>query len=159
MDDGYRIGELAALCGVSTDTIRHYEAVGVIAPASRGENGYRRFPRDAAGQVRLIRRAIAIGFSLDEIARIFRRREAGSAPCREVRALAAEKVGEIERRIEDLTALRNELAAVIETWDDRLAATRDGEPAFLLESLTKGSNHEEPLHHRHSASRLRGRRR
>jgi len=155
MDDGYRIGELAASCGVSTDTIRHYEAIGVIAPASRAANGYRRFPRDVAGRILLIRRAVAIGFSLDEIARIFRRREAGHAPCREVRALAEGKLDEIERRIGELTALRDELAAVIENWDERLAATRDGEPAFLLESLTKGSNHEEPHDHRHSASRLR----
>src|SRR5947209_19688112 len=109
MDDGLLIGELATLCGVSTDTIRHYESLGVIAPAERGGNGYRRFPRAAADRVRLIRRAIAIGFTLDEMARIFRRRESGSAPCREVRALAGEKLAQLARRIEEMHALRAEL--------------------------------------------------
>jgi DNA-binding transcriptional MerR regulator len=137
MDDTLLIGELASLCGVSTDTIRHYESLGVIARAARERNGYRRFPRSAAERVRVIRRAIAIGFSLDEIARLFRRRESGSAPCREVRALAGEKLEDLRRRIEELTSLRDELAQIIESWDERLSATRDGLPAFLLDSLVK----------------------
>jgi DNA-binding transcriptional MerR regulator len=153
MDDGLLIGELALLCGVSTDTIRHYESLGVIPHAERTANGYRRFPRSAADRVSLVRRAIAIGFSLDEIARLFRRRASGDAPCREVRALAAGKLDEVKRRIEEMTALRDELAAVIETWDDRLAATRDGEPAFLLESLTKGEHHEDHIDHRRNTLR------
>ena len=147
MDDGLLIGELARTCGVSTDTIRHYEMIGVIAHAERGANGYRRFDRDAVHRVRLVRRAIAIGFSLDEIARIFKRRASGSAPCREVRALAGEKFDDIERRIGELTVLRDELAAVIEQWDERLASARDGEPAFLLESLAKGESNETSDHH------------
>jgi DNA-binding transcriptional MerR regulator len=137
MDDGLLIGELALRCGVSTDTIRHYESLGVIPHAERTANGYRRFSRSTADRVSLVRRAIAIGFSLDEIARVFRRRASGEAPCREVRALVAGKLDEVKRRIEEMTALRDELAAVIENWDERLAATRDGEPAFLLESLMK----------------------
>jgi DNA-binding transcriptional MerR regulator len=167
MDDGLLIGELAVLCGVSTDTIRHYESIGVIAPAAREGNGYRRFPRSAADRIRVIRRAIAIGFSLDEIARIFRRRESGSAPCREVRALAGEKLDDLQRRIEELTSLRDELEAVIESWDERLSATREGEPAFLLESLTPSSpressrreKNEKESDHRRSVSQLRRARR
>jgi len=142
MDDDLLIGELALLCAVSTDTIRHYESLGVIAPAERSANGYRRFPRSAADRVRLVRRAIAIGFSLDEIARIFRRRASGEAPCRDVRALAAEKLDDVTRRIEEMTAVRDDLKAVIEQWDVRLAASPDGRPAFLLESLAKGEQHE-----------------
>ena len=135
LDDALLVGELAARCGVSSDTIRHYESLGVIGRASRGANGYRRFPPQAADRVRLVRRALAIGFTLEEIARIFRRREAGQAPCREVRALASGKLSELRRRIEELCALRDELATIIERWDERLAETPEGEPAFLLESL------------------------
>ena len=153
MDDGLLIGEIALLCKVSTDTIRHYESLGVIARAERGGNGYRRFPRSAAERVRLVRRALAIGFSLEEIARIFRRRASGHAPCREVRALAGGKLDDLTRRIEELIALRDELAAVIEQWDERLSASRDGEPAFLLESLAKGENHENDSDHRHHIPR------
>ncbi|MFP5247337.1 MAG: MerR family DNA-binding transcriptional regulator, partial [Thermoanaerobaculia bacterium] len=78
-------GALAKECGVSTDTIRHYERLGLIPAAVRGANGYRRFPPETAGRVLLIRRAVAIGFSLDELARILRQRDSGSPPCRNVR--------------------------------------------------------------------------
>lgn len=137
MDDGLLIGELATLCGVSTDTIRHYESLGVLPRAAREANGYRRFPRSAADRVRVIRRAVAIGFSLDEIARIFRQRDSGHPPCRHVRALAGGKLSDLQRRIEELMSLRDELANVIEAWDVRLSTTGEGQPAFLLESLSR----------------------
>jgi DNA-binding transcriptional MerR regulator len=133
MQDEILSGELARLCGVSPDTIRHYERVGVLPAAVRGANGYRRFPRQAVERVLLIRRAMAIGFSLEEMQRILRQRDGGTAPCRNVRALAGEKLEGLDRRIEELTALREELVRMIEEWDVRLAATQGDEPARLLE--------------------------
>ena len=135
--------ELARLCGVSADTIRHYEKVGVLPPADRAANGYRRYAREMVDRVRLVRRALAIGFSLGELARIFRQRDDGGTPCRGVRTLAAEKLAELERRIVEMTALRDELTQVVEEWDVRLAATRDGEPALLLETMSKGKSDDE----------------
>ena len=133
MKDEIFSGELARMCGVSPDTIRHYERVGVLPAAVRGENGYRRFPREAAGRVMLIRRAIAIGFSLAEVARILKQRDSGSPPCRTVRALAGEKLEALDRRIAEMVATRDDLARLIEQWDARLATTREGEAARLLE--------------------------
>jgi DNA-binding transcriptional MerR regulator len=126
-------GELARTCGVSPDTIRHYERVGVLPRAARGENGYRRFPLAAVERVRLIRRALAIGFSLDELVRILRQRDDGSPPCRTVRAMAGSKLEALDRRIRELIETREQLAKMLEAWDDRLAATRDGLAAGLLE--------------------------
>ena len=133
MNDEIFSGELARICGVSPDTIRHYERLGILPAAVRGANGYRRFPREAAGRVMLIRRALAIGFSLAEVARILSQRDGGSPPCRTVRALAGEKLDTLDRRIAEMTAMREELAQMIDQWDARLAATRDGEEAHLLE--------------------------
>nr|MDQ5839375.1 MerR family transcriptional regulator [Acidobacteriota bacterium] len=82
-----RAGELARAAGVSTDTLRHYERKGVLACPRRSANGYREYPADALARVRLVRRALAVGFTLDELARILRARERGVAPCREVREL------------------------------------------------------------------------
>ena len=149
MNDGLLPTELARMCGVSADTIRHYERKGVIPPPVRGANGYRRYPPETAGRVEIVRRALTIGFSLDEIARIFRQRAAGAPPCRQVRALAAEKLAELDRRIAELTAMRGELAALLAQWDERLAATRDGEPARLLESINEGEHHEDTHRHPH----------
>ena len=137
MNDEISSGELARLCGVSPDTIRHYERLGVIATAARGANGYRRFERETVDRVMLVRRAIAIGFSLAEIAGILRQRDRGAAPCRRVRAMAQEKLTDLDRRIAEMTVMREELQTILEQWDSRLAATRDGEPALLLESLTQ----------------------
>lgn len=127
------------MCGVSPDTIRHYERVGVIPHAARGANGYRSFPRAAVERVKLVRRAVAIGFSLEEIARILRQRASGAAPCRSVRAMASEKLTELDRRIAEMTAMRDELRNIIDEWDARLSATPEGEPARLLETLGETS--------------------
>lgn len=137
MNDEIFSGELAKLCGVSPDTIRHYERLGVLPVAVRGENGYRRFPRESVARVRLIRRALAIGFSLAEVGRILRQRDSGVMPCRNVRALAGEKLAALEERIAEMTAMREDLVKMLEEWDARLAATRDGEPARLLETMNE----------------------
>jgi len=134
------VAEVARACGVSTDTIRHYERKGVIPAAERGANGYRRYPRETIEAVGRARRALALGFTLDELARLFRQRAAGKPPCREVRALAAGKLEEVDVRIASLLALREELRGLIETWDARLAATPAGEPARLLERLDSRRN-------------------
>jgi DNA-binding transcriptional MerR regulator len=132
MKDEIPIGELARSCGVSPDTIRHYERLGLIL-GTRGTNGYRRFSQETIDRVRLIRRALAIGFSLAEMTRILRQRDSGIAPCRGVRALAGEKLAELDIRIRELTAMRAELEGILADWDQRLAETREGEPALLLE--------------------------
>jgi len=54
-------GELARLCGVSTDTLRHYERVGVLPRAARTASGYRQYPPEAQVRVMAVRRALALG--------------------------------------------------------------------------------------------------
>jgi DNA-binding transcriptional MerR regulator len=131
-----RAGELARAAGVSTDTLRHYERKGVLRAPRRSANGYREYPLDALARVRLVRRALAFGFTLEELARVLGERGRGGAPCREVRALGARKLAEVETRLGELLALRGELSALLGEWDSRLAKTADGERAGLLESLT-----------------------
>lgn len=130
-----RSGELARLAGVSTDTLRHYERKGVLARPRRGSNGYRQYPPEALDRVLLVRRALAFGFTLDELARVLSVRDRGAAPCREVRALAAAKLADVEERLAQLAELRGELRATLEEWDARLARASGGARAGLLESL------------------------
>ena len=131
----FRAGELAQACGVSTDTLRHYERVGVLARAERTQAGYRQYPVEAVGRVRMVRRALTLGFSLAELARIFRVRERGGAPCREVRAMAAGKLEEIERQLEELRELRDYWRDLLVEWDRRLGSTPEGARAGLLEAI------------------------
>ena len=130
-----RSGELARLAGVSTDTLRHYERKGVLTAPRRSRNGYREYTADALERVRLVRRALVVGFTLDELARILKQRDNGRTPCREVRALAAAKLAEIEERLNEMAAVRDELRATIKDWDARLSRTAEGRQARLLDAL------------------------
>lgn len=128
-------GELARAAGVSTDTLRHYERRRVLPKPRRAPNGYRQYPPEALDRVLLVRRAMAFGFTLDELARLLRVRDGGGAPCKEVRALAAAKLSEVEERLAQLVELRGGLRATLEDWDRRLKKRPDGERAGLLDSL------------------------
>src|SRR5512132_974237 len=93
--DGHTLlspSELARLTGVSTDTLRHYERKRVLGMPARSDGGYRRYPPEAVAHVRLVRRALAIGFTLNDLAAVLSERDRGRAPCRSVRTLVAERL-------------------------------------------------------------------
>ena len=127
--------ECARQAGVSTDTLRYYERQRLLPAPPRTPNGYRRYPPEALKRIRVIRCALAMGFSVGELARILRTRDRGLAPCRHVRQLAGEKLQALELRIRELQHLRKELCRTIAEWDARLAKTPSGGRAALLESL------------------------
>lgn len=129
-------GALAELTGVSTDSLRHYEKKGLLAKPHRTDAGHRRYPPEAVDRVRLIQRALVIGFSLAELARVLRERDRGGAPCRAVRSLVGARRADLDRQIQDLIALRGELDGLISGWDARLAVTPPGKQAHLLQALT-----------------------
>ena len=128
------IGELAKATGVSTDTLRHYERKGVLH-SERSSNGYRMYRENALERVRMIRQALAVGFTLDELSTIFKVFDGGGAPCQHVRSLAAKKLAEVENHLREVTTLRNDLRTALKDWDVRLAKTGLGQPAGLLQAL------------------------
>ena len=111
--------ELARACGVSTDTLRHYERKGLLAKPQRTPADYRRYPSDTVDRVRLIQRALVVGFSLDDLTRVLRERDPGGAPCRGVRALLDARLADLSARIRDLKSLKLELASLARVWDDK----------------------------------------
>jgi DNA-binding transcriptional MerR regulator len=130
-----RSGELARLAGVSTDTLRHYERKGVLDAPRRSNNGYRAYPAEALDRICLVRRSLSVGFTLDELARILKQRDGGNAPCHQVRDLAETKLAEVEERLREMAIVRDELRAMLQDWNMRLAQTTDGNQARLLETL------------------------
>jgi DNA-binding transcriptional MerR regulator len=127
--------EVARRCGVSADTLRHYERKGVLPRPARTGNGYRRYPPETVDRVLLVQRALVVGFTLDELARVLRERDRGEPPCRRVRDLVAARLTDLEARLAQLTALRRELRQVLVEWDRTLSTTPTGRPAHLLQSL------------------------
>jgi DNA-binding transcriptional MerR regulator len=85
-------GAIAKAAGVSPDTVRHYEKLGLLPTASRTESGYRVYPESAVERVLVVQRALRIGFSLAELADVLKARDAGGAPCQRVYKLAKEKL-------------------------------------------------------------------
>ena len=97
--------------------------------------GYRRYPSEAVSRVQLIRRALVIGFSLDQLARVFRERTSGGAPCHKVRGIVQSRLDEVKQQLADLELLKRDLETMLEGWDNQLARTAPGERAYLLDRL------------------------
>lgn len=109
------IGRLASLAGVNVETIRYYQRRGLLDEPRKPFGGYRHYPPDMAKRVRFIKRAQALGFTLEEIASLLRLEAADC--CRDTRDLAAQKVTLIERKLADLAAIRDALAALVGQCD------------------------------------------
>ncbi len=105
-----RIGELAAQAGVTTDTVRFYEKVGLIAGRRLG-NGYRDFPPEALAWLQYVRVAQTLGFSLAEITQSAAQLREAPDTARALAELFQDKIRVIDTRIAELTSLREDLSA------------------------------------------------
>jgi DNA-binding transcriptional MerR regulator len=130
-----RSGELAKATGLSVDTVRHYEKIGVLPRASRTEKGYRVYSSGAISRVLIVQRALRIGFSLSELAEVLKARDAGGAPCHRVFQLAKGKLSDLEREINSLKQMRRYLKKVLFDWEKRIQQTERGTKSQLLDSL------------------------
>jgi DNA-binding transcriptional MerR regulator len=131
-----RSGDLAKAAGVSPDTIRHYERIGVLPRALRTASGYRLYPTSAVERVLVVQRALRIGFTLAELAEVLKARDAGGVPCRRVYQLAQEKLKSLEANIEALKLTRRYVRRVLADWEQRTHSTGPGQQSHLLYSLT-----------------------
>lgn len=126
-----RIGEVAAATGMSVEALRFYERRGLLGRPARTASGYRAYDETVIERLAFIKRAQAIGFSLDEITEILEMRGRGEAPCVEVREAARRKLAELDVRLRELRRYRNELARTLEDWDERGIA--EGQFCGLIE--------------------------
>ena len=105
------IGRLARDAGVNVQTIRFYQRRGLLAKPSRPPGGVRRYAPDAAARVRFIKRAQALGFSLDEVALLLGLSDGDH--CAETQALAEKKLAMVEGKMNDLAAIKKALKGLI----------------------------------------------
>jgi DNA-binding transcriptional MerR regulator len=134
-DDPMRIGQVAERAGVSADTIRHYEKLGLIPGVTRSEGGFRSYGPESLRRVLLVRRALVFGFSLAELQGYFTARDRGSAPCRQVRQAAGKKLQAVEEQMRELRAVRDAMRRVMLEWDEALSGASDGAKLHLLDRL------------------------
>lgn len=111
-----RIRQLADRAGVGIDTVRYYERAGLIAPPPREPSGYRAYPTATVERLRFIRRAKALGFSLEEIADLLRLSDGRhqGIEAGDVRGLAQERLQAIDQKLAELQRVRDGLAQLID---------------------------------------------
>jgi DNA-binding transcriptional MerR regulator len=129
------IGGVAETSGLTRETIRYYERLGLLPKPARTASGYRQYPAGAVNRLQLIRNAQRFGFSLTEIAGFLRVREAGGTPCRAVRDAAERMLVAVDAQISELQSARRQMRRTLRQWTRTLAHTPPGQQARLLESL------------------------
>jgi len=108
------IGTAARQSGLPPKTIRYYEDIGLLT-ADRAANGYRDYSSEDVHRLRFVQRSRSLGFSVEEcrqLLSLYTDRDRASA---DVKAIATEKLGEIDRKIAELTGLREMLGHLVET--------------------------------------------
>jgi len=113
-----RIGEVARRTGLPVKTIRYYCDEGLLQPRARSESGYRLFDEENLAELTMIRSLRAMDVSIPELARILEVRRAGVCNCSALKDSIAAKVESINRRIDELAAMKDELARLLNSWQD-----------------------------------------
>ena len=102
------IGKLAAAAGVGVDTVRFYERAGLLKKPVRTPSGYRMYAASDSARLRFVRRAKALGFSLEEVGELLRLND-GRGTRLSVRTLTERRLAQIEQRLAELQRMRKTL--------------------------------------------------
>lgn len=113
--DGLTIGELAKRAGVNRETVRYYERRRLLPLPKRTVSGYRSFSDEAVRRIIFIRRAQALGFSLNEIKELLELRADSARERKQVRMRAQEKIRSIDQKIEALMGMKKTLLRLVAT--------------------------------------------
>lgn len=108
-----RIGTVARECGVSIDTIRYYEREGLLPPPRRRPSGYREYGEGAVKQLRFIRHAKELGFTLEDIRELLSLSSDREQGVQGVKQRAETRLAMVEERMAQLRRVRNGLKQLI----------------------------------------------
>ncbi|MBQ1050927.1 MerR family transcriptional regulator [Micromonospora sp. C51] len=141
---GLRSGELADAAGVNRQTLRYYERRGLLASPKRSPGGHRIYPAETVTLLRIIKTAKRLGFTLDEVTELLDagRHRHGRRPDRGLQARARNKLAEVERKLADLTVIRDTLRAAVSAGCDDLIACAGSNCCPLPFADLAGSNEQ-----------------
>lgn len=129
MSDSLTIGMLAKRSGVHVETIRYYQRRTLLEEPSKPSSGFRRYPEESVRRVLFIKRAQALGFTLEEIQGLLVLNERKA--CMETREIAARKLDLIAQKIADLSKMKKSLARLVRSCDSSAA----GAPCPIIHLL------------------------
>lgn len=113
-----KIGEVSQATGIGIEALRFYERSGLLGKPARTSSGYRVYDEGVIERLAFIKKAQALGFSLDEIRRIIADAGNGASPCDEVREIVRRRLAELDERLREMRRYRRELAQTLEEWDE-----------------------------------------
>lgn len=108
-----KIGQLARATATSVETVRFYESSGLLPRPDRTNNNYRDYASEAVARLAFIRRARELGFGLGAVRELLGLADDPDQPCSAVDAIAGKHLGEVQRKLADLTRLAGELASLL----------------------------------------------
>ncbi len=117
------VSALAGQVGLSADTVRYYERVGLLPEPTRSAAGYRLYDDDAVARLRLIKGAQRAGLRLREIGELLQVADQGQCPCGHTEALLRDRLAEVRTELERLRALEADLTRLLEQDPDSFCET------------------------------------
>lgn len=112
-----QIGTVAKESGVPIKTIRYYEEVGLLKASGRTEGGFRLFDSDVLSRLHFIKRAQSLGLSLLEIKYFLEVHDQGNLPCDHIKEKLQEQLVVIDKRIQELLILKQDLQGLLSGWE------------------------------------------
>ncbi len=124
MDEAARIaiGRLAKQTGTNVETVRYYERIGLLPAPIRSLGGYRLYRTDHVKRLNFVRRARALGFSIEEVRTLLRLADERKRPCAEVRVVAEIHLHDVRAKIADLRRMERVLKATVARCGERRRA-------------------------------------
>lgn len=116
MDRHLSITALARQTGVSSKSLRHWEALGLLPKASRSHTGYRFFPSEAVAYIGFIRRSKEMGLTLKQMQSVLQLARKGIGPCSTVESWVDRKIAEMEAEIQSLTERLADLKRIQQSY-------------------------------------------
>lgn len=129
-----RIGEVAKQASVAVGALRYYEELGLVS-SQRGKNGYRYYDSAAIHQVQFIKKAQALGFSLQDVKEVLGVYQQGEAPCELVRSRLQEKIDHLANQIQQMNAFKGDLETYRDRWANTSPPSEAGDICPLIETV------------------------
>lgn len=134
MDQKLTIGKVAAAAAVNVETIRFYQRRGLLVEPPKSQGGFRYYDDATVARVRFVKRAQALGFSLEEVMGLLALEQ--SSACGPTHDAAVRKLHLVEERITDLKRIRSTLKKLVQQCEDGPAAVS----CPIIESLAHTTN-------------------
>jgi len=113
MTTSFSIGQLANAAQTPAATIRYYEKIGLLSKPTRTDSNYRQYDTEDVDRLAFVRRARDIGFTIDQVRSLLSFSDQRDADCCKVMAMTKQHLHEVEQKIADLVALKDQLTNLL----------------------------------------------